>query len=243
MAFNASHWIDYDACHTVLLCLLLWFFGPRCGPHAVSNRAGDSMNDSRSRYSRCDPDADLLGTDVCPESRNVRQPLVERRLGLPEVVPATADAAVPGLHRPARAIVESHGRAVERCFRAFAPHLVEAPPPAIALVPPLLWVASSIIMRPPLALVVDDPPIGKQRTVVLIHRRQLAECEVVHQHRGRVRRILRAAAQVDDLGLRHRLRNPYRSCRIRGPRPQPAIPGARSSRDRCRCVRTNFLRD
>src|SRR5450755_3458933 len=167
MAFNASHWIDYDACHTLLLCLLLWFLGPGCGPPAVSNCAGDSMNDSRSSYSRRDPDADLPGTDVCPESRNVRQPLVERRLGLPEVVPAAADAAVPGLHRPARAVVESHGRAVERCFRAFAPHLVEAPPLAMAFVAPLLCIASGIVMRTPLALVVDDPPIGVNSILIV----------------------------------------------------------------------------
>src|ERR1700690_3159131 len=100
MAFNASHWIDYDACHTLLLCLLLWFLGPGCGPHAVSNCAGDSMNDSGSGHSRRDPDADLSGADVSPKPRNVRQALVKRRLGLPEVVAAAADAAVPGLHRP-----------------------------------------------------------------------------------------------------------------------------------------------
>jgi len=85
----------------------------------------------------------------------------------------------------------------------------------MAFIAPLLRVTPGVVMGAALALVVDDPPISKQRAVILIDRRQFAKREIVHQHGRRVDRILRAPAQVNDLGFRHRLGNSYRPGRIR----------------------------
>ena len=110
---------------------------------------------------------------------------------------------MPGLHRPACPVVPAHGRAVVGRLRALAAHLVEAPALAVAFVAPVLHVAAGVVMGPALALVVNELSVGEERPVVLVQRRQFAERQVVHQHRGRVRGIVRAAAQVHH---RHRAR-------------------------------------
>src|SRR5579864_1744448 len=243
MAFNTSHWIDYDTCHTFLLCLLLYFLGSWGSPHAVPDCARDAMDGCCSRDRRSDPDPDLPGADVCSKSRHIRETFIKWRFSLPEVVPSAADAAMARLHGPTGAIVKAHGRAVERCLRAFAPHLVEAPATPVSFVTPLLHVAAGVEVSTPLALIVDDASISKERPVVLIHRWQLPEREVVHQHRRGIRRILRASTQVDDLGLRHGLRNAHGAGGIRRRTHQPAVPGASSSRNRCRCIGANVFRD
>src|SRR5579864_4649276 len=243
MAFNTSHWIDYDTCHTPLLCLLLCFLGPWSSPQAVPDCARDAMDHSCSRDRRREPDPDLSSADIGSKSRYIRETFIKRRLGLPEVVSSAADAAMARLHGPARAVVKAYRRAVERRLRAFAPHLVKAPATPVPLVAPLLHIAASTEVSPPLALIVDDASISKERPVVLIQCRQFTERQVVNQNRRSIRRILRASAQVDDLGFRYSLRNAHGAGRIRRSTHQPAVPGAGSSRNRCCCVRANLFRD
>src|SRR5579864_3940990 len=203
---------------TLLLCLLSQFFGRWGGPHSVADRAGDAMDNrctsDRGRY----PNADLPGSDVCSESRNIRQTFVKWRLRLPEVVASTPDTSMPRLDRPTGCVIEAHRRAVERCLRTFAPHLVEAPAAPVSLVAPLLHVATSVKMSTALALIMDDPSIRKERPIVLIDCRQLAEGQVMHQHSRCIHRILWASAQVDDFGLGHSFRNAHCAGGIRARR-------------------------
>src|SRR5215472_15971160 len=95
VALNASHWIDYDARHTLLLGLFLYFLGPGFSPHAVSNRARNAVDNSSPSNRCCEADADLSRSDVCPKPWHGRETFVKRRFGLPKVVAAAADAAMP----------------------------------------------------------------------------------------------------------------------------------------------------
>src|ERR1700751_1891397 len=209
MAFNTSHRIHYDWRHTVLLPLLLTFrsvvgfylLGAGCGPHAVSNRAGNAMNNGPPGDRRRNTDANLPSGDICTKAGHIRETFIKRGFRLPEVVTAAADAAMSGFHRPARAVVKANGRAVKCCLRAFASLLVEAPAAAVSLVSPLLHVSAGIEVSAPLALIVNDSSISEEWPLVLVDRRQLAECEVVDENRSRIRRVLWASTEIDDLGL------------------------------------------
>jgi hypothetical protein len=70
-------------------------------------------------------------------------------------------------------------------------------------------------MRAALALIVNHAAVSEQRPVVLIESGQIVEGQVVHQHRGRVGGVVRAARHVDDLDARHRLMHAQRAGGIR----------------------------
>src|SRR5271166_3987346 len=177
MAFNTGHRVNHDACHSLLLlCFPRRFMTRRrlyCwghGPHAVTNSAGDPMDHGCASHSGGESQPDLAGGHVCAEARNLRQPLVERRTSVPEAVRGASQAAVTGLHRPARTIIPTYRGAIKGRLRALAAHLVQAPALAMAIVTPLLNVTTRIVVGASLALVMDDAPVREQRPVVLIHR-------------------------------------------------------------------------
>ncbi len=136
-------------------------------PDLVANDGADRMRGRQADHRPHGHPADLLGRRLHAEARHVGQPFVERRLVVPEVMRRARDAAVTGLHRPAGAAVPPDRRAVERRLRPLAAHLVEAPAIAGALVIPLLDEAAGVVVRAPLALVVDHVAVGEQRPVVL----------------------------------------------------------------------------
>lgn len=177
-----------------------------------------------------DRQADLLGRGVHAEALHVGDLLVERARGRPEVLRTTADAAGAGLDGPARPAVEAHVRAVHGGGRAFAAHLVEAVALAVPLVAPLFDELPGVEVRPPLTLVVDQVPVREQRPAVLVERRHLPEGEEVDEDGDGVRRVVRAAAEVDDLGSRHHVLHA-----LAAGRPvldEAAVPGARADRER-----------
>jgi hypothetical protein len=122
--------------------------------------AGDSSRDA---------EPDLTCPNIHAKSRNAGQPIVERRTGIPEAVRSAGQAPVTGFYRPARAIVPAHRRTIECCLWAFAAHLVKAPTPAMPFIAPFLYKAAGVIVRTAFALIVDNPAIGKKRTMELIN--------------------------------------------------------------------------
>src|SRR6266498_4937727 len=105
------------------------------------------------------------------------------------------------LNRPTGPIVPAHRGAVEGRLRALTPQLVEEPALAVTLIAPLLDKATRIVVGSPLALVVNNAAVGKERTVVLIHCRHFSEGQVVDQDRRRVGWIVRATTKVDYPGF------------------------------------------
>ena len=73
----------------------------------------------------------------------------------------------------------------------------------MALVAPLLHEEAGVEVGAPLALVVDEVAVGEQGPVVGVEGRDVAEGQVVHEHRDRVGGVVRAAAEVDDLRVGH----------------------------------------
>src|SRR5512135_626675 len=135
MAFNARHRVNHDAGHTFLL---LFFFPwrliarrrwlvSRPGPHAVTNGAGDSMDDGSASYGGGHSDSDLACGYICGKTRDLRQSLIERRTSVPETVRSAGQATVTGFDWPARAVVPPHRGAVKGGFRSLATHLIKTP--------------------------------------------------------------------------------------------------------------------
>src|SRR6516225_3759809 len=107
-----------------------------------------------------------------------------------------------GFYRPTGLIVPAHVGAVEGGLRAFAAHLVEAPAFAVSFVSPLLDVPAGVVVSAALALIVNDPAVSKQGTVILVRSRKLTKSKIVHQHSDRIRRILWAARHINDVDSR-----------------------------------------
>jgi hypothetical protein len=75
----------------------------------------------------------------------------------------------------------------------------------VSLIAPRLYKAAGIVVSAPLALVMKDVPVSEQRAPVGVKSRQLVKRQIVDKHGCRIRRIVRASAQIDDLGPGHRL--------------------------------------
>ena len=119
--------------------------------------------------------ADFFCGDVNAETGDLRQRLIERRHRVPESMRCAGNAAVPGFHRPTRPAIPPDRRAVVRCIRTFAAHLVKAPALATPFIAPFLDELTRVVVRPALTLIVDDLAIGEQRAVVLVERRHFVE--------------------------------------------------------------------
>src|SRR5581483_4293877 len=133
-------------------------------------------------------------------------------------------ASMSSLHGPTGAVVPAHRGTVEGRLGTFASHFVKTPALAVSFVAPLLHEAPGVVVSAALALVVDDPSIGKQRPVVLIGGWQGAEGEIVHQHRCCVYRVLWAAAEIDHVGRGHGFFDPNGARRIGAGSDQSAVP-------------------
>ncbi len=82
----------------------------------------------------------------------------------------------------------------------------------MALVPPVLHVLARVIVRPPLAPVVNRLAVGEQRPAVAVDGRPAAERHVVDDHRRQVLGVGRAGRQVDQvLEARHRVGDAQRA--------------------------------
>jgi hypothetical protein len=166
----------------------------------VADDVADDLGDHGSgNDSSADP-ADLFGLDVDAEAGNLGQAIVEGRLGVPEAGRGAGNAAVAGFNGPTGGAVPLHAGAVVVGLGAFAAHLVEAPALARALVAPLFNVAAGVVVGAALTLVVDEVAVSEERPAVLVEFRQLVKGEVVDQHSGGIDRIVRAAAEVDEVG-------------------------------------------
>src|SRR5450755_341830 len=182
------------------------FLGARPGGLASTRRLqslADTMRGHQGGDSHDQADADRLSGRVGTEPGHVGEPTVERARVRPEVVRRAADAGPAGLHRPAGPVVPAHVRTVVSSDRALAAHLVQAITLAVALIAPRLDEQPRVEVRAPLALVVDQVPVGEQRPVVLIERGHLVERQIMHEHGDRVHRVVRAPAEVHDRGAGH----------------------------------------
>src|SRR6266702_6095244 len=149
--------------------------------------------------------ADLVGGRLDAETGNVRQTVVQRPHGIPELRFGTTGAAVTGTDRPAGLFVIPLGRAVVERGRPLAPHLVEAEPLAMGIITPMLDILSGVEMRTPLAVVVNALAVCEQRAPLTVQRRNFAEHQVMYYRGGQVICVARAAGAVDDGSARHRI--------------------------------------
>ncbi len=180
--------------------------------------------------------------DFDAEAGNVGQAVVKRRHVIPEARRGAGDAAVSGADRPTGVIVPLHHRTVEGRRRALAAHLVQTPAFAMPFVAPLGDESAGVVVRAALALIVNDAAVGEQRPVVLIERGQIVEGQVMHQHRRRIGRIVRAAGHVDHLDPGHGLLNAQRAGRIGLGADQPAVERAGAHGDGGRGVAADLSR-
>src|SRR5271165_3289877 len=217
--FNPGYGVDYNAGHLLILLDNNLFFGflrlGACRMHVTANRVTDSVCRRCGGNRSNNGPADLARGYIDAKAGRAGQPVVERGFRVPEARRGTGDAAMAGLDRPACAIVPPHSRTVIGCFRTLAAHFVETPPFAVSLVAPGLHVAARIVVGAPLALVMNNLPIGKERPVVRIERRHLAKCEVVDKHRGCIGGVVRAAGEVYDFDAGNRLMQPHSSGWVR----------------------------
>src|SRR5580658_4265882 len=164
VAFDACNWINNDACHLLSLwrCAVLlrdgrWGFGMM----PVGDGVPDAVRQSGGGDPAHEGPTNLTCSDVHAESGRMRQAFVEWRFGVPKARGRAGDAAVTRLDWPTGGVVPADCGAVEVSFGAFAAHLVETPPLAMALVAPLLHITTRIVVRAAFALVVNDLPVGK----------------------------------------------------------------------------------
>jgi hypothetical protein len=90
---------------------------------------------------------------------------------------------------------------------------------------PFLHEQPGVAVRAPLTLIMDRVAIGEQRTVVLIKCWHRAERQIMHQHRDRVRRIVRTTPEVHDIRTRYDVLDSLPSGRTM--RDEPAVPRTR----------------
>ncbi len=150
---------------------------------------------------------------------------------------------MPGFDRPARPVVPPHHRAVEGSLRPLASHLVKAIPAARAIVVPAFHETAGIEIGAPLALVVDDVAVRKQRALMGVQRRHPAVSQPIDQQRGGVGGVVRTAAHVHQIQVRDGF--PYAD-RAGGVRRRPlraAIERTGADGDYRRGIPANLLRD
>jgi hypothetical protein len=155
-------------------------------PNSVSHRTNNSMNEGGGRDRTGYDQPDFASRDIHAEARHLRQPLIKRRLGIPETARSACQTAVACFHRPTSLIIPAHVRAVESCLRPLATHLVETPALAVSLVSPLLHVTAGVIMSAAFALIMNKAPIGKQRPMILVRGRKFTKSQVMNQNSNRV---------------------------------------------------------
>jgi hypothetical protein len=87
----------------------------------------------------------------------------EGRLGEADAALGAAEAGVAGAHRPGPGahVAEQDGGAVGVGLRPLAAELVEAPPLAVALVAELQGETAGVEVGAALAVLVDEPGVGK----------------------------------------------------------------------------------
>src|SRR5665647_3149081 len=109
---------------------------------------------------------------------------VEGRHRIPEVRLGAADAGMSRADRPIRSRVPLEDRAWREGLGALAPHRIEAPPLARALIVERFDELSRIEVRAARALVVDPVPVREHRPPLVIDIGNPVERQVVHDRRG-----------------------------------------------------------
>jgi hypothetical protein len=109
---------------------------------------------------------------------------------------------------------------------ALAAQLVQAPTFAVTLVTELQSEVAGVEVPAPRAVVVDPVAVGEQRSALVVGGRQLLEGQVVHQCRGDVVDVRRAAGQVDDRHALDHVGHPHRAGGVRRSRRQATVRGA-----------------
>src|SRR6266498_3222516 len=131
----------------------------------------------------CGPEPDPVDVGLHAEARNSTQVPVEGGHLVPEVRLGAADAGMAAADRPVRFFVPADVGAVLVGDGTLAAHLVEAVAGAVSVVAPVLDVLSGVVMRSPLAVVVDRLSVGKERAAVVIDGRPLLESQIVDDQR------------------------------------------------------------
>src|SRR5664280_363507 len=210
-----------------------------CHPSAAYERAADQPREPGCRGA--DPSLVRLDRRVAVGRRRVfdLDRRVERDAECDGLLRA-ADARVADADRPgAGDLAERLQRAVGVRHRTLAPHLVQAPPLAMALVAELLHEATRIEVRPPRAVLVDDAPVGEARPPLVVERRQRAERHELQRGAEEVVRVRRTTWDRHHRLAREDLRRTGRPGRVRVRRRNATERGARPDRD----DRPRLLRD
>ena len=114
----------------------------------------------------------------------------------------------------------------------------------MARVAPGFHVLAGVVVRTPLAVVVDRFAVGKEWASVLVERRPPLERQVVHDERRQVLDVRRAGRQVDEgLEARDGVGDRQRARRIGRCRRQPAERGAGADGNRRGRAAAHFTRD
>ncbi len=109
---------------------------------------------------------------------DLRQSLIERGHGIPEVWFSASYTSVADAHRPDIDIVEPNRRAVGEGFRSLAADLVQTVAKLMELITELLDETAFIEVRPPFAMIVNSASVGEERAVELVDYRQFVEREI-----------------------------------------------------------------
>ncbi len=155
----------------------------------------------------------------------------------------TTKAWMSGTHRPRAGtdIAKQNGRAVGVSFRPLAAKLVQAPALAMSLVTELDRKATGVEVRTALAVLVDQPVVGKFGAALAIQLRQAVESEEV-QHRGQeVVRVRRATGNGNDWPVFDNLGNAHGAGRIRTAGRNAAPRRARADGDDGRGTRRRLV--
>ncbi len=164
---------------------------------AFADIGQDGVGRDSGGRGRADRQADLVGGGLNAEAGERRQMAIERAV-VPKLRLAATDAPVPRLNRKADAVVPAGDAAVVVRHRTSASHLVQAVPALGVLVVQGLDEQARVVIRTPVATVVDPAGVERLGPAELVQLREAVEGQQVDDRACHHLANRRAARDIDD---------------------------------------------